>query len=368
MAIAASVEHPGAVIGEAEAKGWKGQGALDSVAGKVSWTGPEQKKFAQAFSAGKKSLPVLVGKEMGLLFEIMVFEFLVTKYGLKPVGGKDLAFAQAEKTRLVGEITSKVGAAMSKLVVDFIGVHAGGGPDSMAELIYAKGKSLIRECVMNAIEFTGGADWGTVKLKSDTADLRVGCEQYLPGMRADVGFSLKAVTETEIEVRAFGGTKTARLLGAGSRAIANLKAVMSNPLYDEAEKRKELMDVLSAAATANFANKPRKFAALLEMLVTGGADTIPAYKNLVRDNAAVGWSGAIGKDFVTGEGPGRKVGAKVGSSPVIDVKTTPTYVRIVYNVTGGNHYGTSVKFEPSGDGSRVSVVVSNLVSKGGRGY
>jgi hypothetical protein len=159
-----------------------------------------------------------------------------------------------------------------------------------------------------------------------------------------------------------------QILGAGPREIRKVRATYSNPLFDDSEKRAAVLEGMKKAAEANYKNRPKKFAALLELLVTGGADTIPAYRMLLKADSEPGWSGAIGKDFVTGEGPGRKLGAKMSGSPVIDVKSNATYVQLTYMVGGGNHYGTAVKFEPSADGAAVSVTVSNLLSKGGRGY
>lgn len=369
MALAASVEHPGAIVLEVTEKGWKGKAAADAVGDMgLSWPQKDVTAFSKAMSGGKRSIPQLVGKEMGLLFEVEVFIFLVQTFKLKVVGSKDLAWAVSEQARLGGVISGKIGVNLGRLVVEFVKQHAIGGK-GMAHLLYSKAMALVRECLVDSIEFMGGegAAYST-HLKSDTADLRIGCSSYLTGQRGDVGFSLKAVTETQVQVRSFSGGKALQILGAGSREIRKVRATYTNPLFEDSEKREAVLDAMGTAAEANYRNKPKKFTALLELLVTGGADTIPAYRSLLKTDSEPGWSGAIGKDFVTGEGPGRKLGARLGGSPVIDVKSNPTYVQLTYMVGGGNHYGTAVKFEPSGDGSTVSVTVSNLLSKGGRGY
>jgi hypothetical protein len=330
----------------------------------LGWNAKDTATFAKGMNAGRRSIPQLVGKEMGLLFEVEVFAFLVQTFKLKVVGQKDLAWALQEQARLGGMITGKVGANLGRLVVEFIKQHAT-GKTGMGNLIHSKAMALVRQCVVDSIEFTGG-DGGeySARLKSDTADLRIGCEKYLPGMRSDVGFSLKAVTETQVDVRSLGPLKALSVMGASRRVLKTMKDMGSNEAAEAAEKRAYLLDQMKLAAEANYTNKPKKFAALLELLVTGGADTIPAYRSLLQADSSPGWSSAIGKDFVTGEGPGRKLGAKMGSSPVIEVKANSTYVKIVYMVGGGNHYGTSVQFEPDGEGAKVSATVSNLVNRG----
>lgn len=367
MSLAASVAHFGPLLGEVTQKGWKGKAAVQAAAGMgLGWNAKDVATFEKGMNAGNRSIPQMVGKEMGLLFEVEVFIFLVMTFKLKVVGEKDLSWAIGEQSRLIGVINGKVGINLGRLVVEFIKQHAT-GKTGMGNLIHSKAMALVRQCVVDSIEFTGGGDGeagAVARFKSDTADLRIGCEKYLPGMRSDVGFSLKAVTETQVDVRSLGPLKTLSVLGAGRRILKEMKEMGNNPLYDGLEKRSYLLKSIEEAATANYVNKPQKFASLLELLVTGGADTIPAYRSLLQADSSPGWSAAINKDFVTGEGPGRKLGAKLGSSPVIEVKSNSTYVKIVYMVGGGNHYGTSVQFEPDGSGSKVSVVVSNLVNRG----
>lgn len=342
---------------EATEKGWKGKAALaaaDSMG--LGWDNKDKNRFYKAMNGGQHSLPALVGSEMGLLFEVEVFIFLVETFKLKPVG-KTLSWAKSEVFRIGGLITKKVGQGLGRLVIEFIHSHAS-GRSGMGNLIYDKAMSLVRECVVDCIEFTGG---NNISLKNieDTADLRIGCAKYLPGIRKDVGFSLKAVTETQVNVRNLGSGKALSLLGASKRVYED---IANNPLYDDVERKSLLLTTMEKYGERNFANKPRRFAKLLETLVTGGADTIPAYRSLLSADSSPGWSPAINKDFVTGEGPTGKLGAK--SSSVIEVMLNSTYMKLVYMVDGGNHYGTSVQFEPTADGKQVSVVVSNLINRG----
>lgn len=128
MALAASVEHPGAIVNEVTEKGWKGKAAADAVSGMgLSWPQKDLLSFSKAMSGGKRSIPQLVGKEMGLLFEVEVFIFLVTTFKLKVVGTKDVAWATQEQARLNGVISGKIGANLGRLVGEFIKQHAIGG-------------------------------------------------------------------------------------------------------------------------------------------------------------------------------------------------------------------------------------------------
>lgn len=363
MSLAASTVNLGALVSEASReKGWKGDAAVNAVKNMGgNWSTKDQNTFRKAMGNGKQSLPMLVGREMGLLFEIEIFIFLVTTFKLKPIGQKDLAWSIAERSRLINLINSKVGPNLGRLVQDFIQQHAGG--NGMGQLIHGKAMALVRECIVNSIEFTGGTDGTNARLREDTADLRIGCEQYLnDAMRTDVGFSLKAVTNTTIEVRTFSNTKALAILGSGRRAIKQAREMLTNPLYEPQERRNSLMTSLFDTAKANYENNPRKFASLLELLVTGGADTIPAYRNLINPDSSPGWSGAIAKDFNTKESPGKKLGAR--NSAEIKVIKTNSYVKLTYISPTGNHAGTSVIIEPDGNGASVKVKVSNLLSKG----
>lgn len=368
----ASMEHFRA-FGEVTEKGWKGKAALVAASGLgLNWNKKDTASFEKGMNGGTRSIPQMVGKEMGLLFEVEVFAFLVTTFKLRVIGDKDLNWALGEQARLGELISGKIGKNLGRLVIEFIRGHAT-GKTGMGNLIHSKAMSLVRQCVVDSIEFTGGENGSVAaRIKSDTADLRIGCAQYLPGMRKDVGFSLKAMTETRVEVRHLSGSKALSILGAGRNVIRNYKEMtptFSDEVSDEPEevplsedRRSYLMDAMQKAAELNYTNKPRKFASLLELLVTGGADTIPAYRSLLQADSSPGWSNAIGKDFITKDDQGSKLGAKLGS--VIEVKSTKTYIKLTYMVDGGNHYGTSVQFEPKADGSHVSVVVSNLINRG----
>lgn len=346
---------------EVTERGWKGPTSTRALGSELGhWSSKERGGFERAMDGGRKSLPSVVGKEMGLLFEVEVFLYLVETYKLNVVGGRDLTFVSGQKQKVVDAILRKLrNNGLAKLVVDFIGIHARGGSMGMGEMIYRKTLNLIKDCKVDSIEFLGGdAGQYSSRLGSDTADLRIGCSQAM-GTRNNVGYSLKAVTETQVEVRSFSLSRAAKLLGAGKQTIRALKEIMSNPLYDEREKKDLVLGHLHRVGSKTYAGQPRKFARLLTLLVTGGADTLPAYRMLVRNSGGPGWSGAIGKDFVAGDEA--RLGAKSGSE--IEVKQTATYVSLTYMVPGGNHYGTSVKFEPQMDGS-ISVYVSNLASGG----
>ena len=355
----AAMEH----FVEVTEKGWKGKAAV-SAADELGlgWNVKDSGAFARGMNAGQKSIPAMVGKEMGLLFEVEVFIYLVNTFKLKPIGQKDLAWASNESIRLGSVISAKIGVRLGKLVIEFIKAHSGGGK-GMAPLIHSKAMALVRQCIVNSIEFTGGADGeagASARLKEDTADLRIGCEDYLTGMRSSLGFSLKAGTETEVEVRKLGPGRALSILGASDAIIRQIKGI-----EDPAMKRQSLITAMNTAATKNYRNNPKKLASLLDLLVTGGSDTIPAYRSLLKPGMGPGFGSAIGRDFNTGEGPGRKISAKMGNSPIIDIISNATYVKINYKIQGGNHYGTSVIFEPESDGSKVFVRVTNLGSRNG---
>ena len=361
MASQANLEHS---VNEVKGPGWKGKATIANLSDKINWNQSQKNSFEKGMNAGQNSLPNTVGKEMGLLFEVNVFLHLLHNYKLKAIG-KDVNYVIAEKSKIIDEINQKA-ARLSTLVVEFIDVHA----TEMAEMIYKKATSLITQCKIDCIEFTGGGgasySQNYQKMKGDTADLRIGCSRYMEGDRKDIGFSLKASTETQQEVRAFSPTKTIAILGGSHRQQKHIHDIFNTPIMDVNEKREELMKYMGHLATKNFANRPKKFASLMATLVTGGADTLPAYKNLTRGNGEPGWSGAVQKDLNTNENPGMKLSNKMGAT--VEVNANSTYIALKYMVPGGNHYGTIIKFQPDTWGKSVSVGITGLNSKGGRGY
>ena len=270
-----------------------------------------------------------------------------------------MGYVTTERAKLINEIETKT--KLANMVVQFIGVHAG----EMAELIYKKTLSLVKECKVNAVEFTGGT-YSSVNrdvLKSDTADLRVGCSKYLEGNRANIGYSLKATTEPEMEIRTFGPLKTISILGAGPKAKKHISDIFAVPetIMNFTVKREELIKILTYLAEKNYTNKPQKFARLLELLVTGGGDTLPAYKNIARNSGEPGWSGAMQKNFTTNEEPPRMLNARTGGT--VEVSANKTYIVIKYMAPGGNHYGTTIKFRVDPYGKSVAISVTGLAAQ-----
>ena len=335
--IAACVGHSGVIMSEV---GWKGDAALGVVDKMgIKWGEKDRERFRRGMGGGRRSLPSVIGREMGLLFEVMVFRYLLGE-GLRSMGERDGLWSSGEEDRLMGEIRGKVGDKLGGLVYEFMGGHV----REIGGEIFSRAKLVGGGC-LDSVEFTGG-DGGMdrSRLRSDTADLRVGCGEKI------IGFSLKAVTETQVDVRTFSIRRAIKVLGGSGREFEK------NPLMDEKEMRVELIGVMEGLARKNFEKFPKRFGRLLTLLVTGGGNTLPAYKGLL-GGGGVGWGEKIGNDF----GIGRVLRSEGG---IVRVVETVTYMKMIYMVSGGNRYGTSVIFEPSSDGSRVSVVVSNLISRG----
>src|SRR5262252_2623669 len=379
MRLAASTFSPGA-LAEAKSGGWgkeggKGQVALGKLGSTLAWNPQQRTMFQKAMDAPKgRSLPATVGREMGLLFELEAFIYLVQSRGLKPITGKDLAFAQTEQQKLQAGLVAKLGQDLTDLVMEFVQVHAAGPPHSMGEMMYQKTLQLIgKGCNVDAIEFMGGHGGTSYDpLRGDTADIRIGCEQFMPGQRSDVGYSLKAGTEPEMQIRSLTLGKTVRLFGGDNWKLAarRIKALFSNPLLDDKERRSEVMQILLDLARKRF-NTPGKFVRLLELLLTGGADTLPAARQMVRNLGGPGWSRAFQMCFATSEEPGRKLGPKAGATLTVDANQT--YISLAYIVREPKaNCRTTLKFEPeyqlTGFRSGVDVSVNNLTALGGRGY
>ena len=383
MRLAASTFYPQPPLTEGWEKepGGKGGVALKAIVGSIGhWTDPEKAKFQKAMNAPRNfSLPAQVGREMGLLFEIEAFIYLVQTYHLTAVGGFDLQAALAEQTRLEGQLQAKLSKSLVPLVMEFIRIHAAGPPHGMGEMMYRKTLQLIKDCQVNAIEFMGGGAARYNRVKQDTADIRIGCDTYMQDQRSSIGYTMKASTEPEVSIRHFTMKKILQVL-AGQRyftkALAMVKSTLTNPLMDDTEKRADIIRTMTKLAKKRVADNPSRFVMHLELYITGGADTLPAVRNLARNLGGAGWSGAFSKDFDVGEGPGRKLSAKLRYDPKVSVDSNPTYMFIKYQLPNqqlakgakGTNFGTTVKFEPGRDLRSVEVWVNNMSALGGRGY
>ena len=383
LALAASTIYPGQLIeGWEKEPGGKGGVALRAIAGSIGhWTDPQKEKFQRAMNAPKHfSLPAQVGREMGLLFEIEAFLYLVQKHGLTAIGGFDLQAGLAEQQRLEQQLNAKLSKSLTALVMEFIRIHAGGPPHGMGEMMYQKTVALIgRNCQVNAIEFTGGGGARYNRIKQDTADIRIGCDQFMQGQRSSIGWTMKAATEPEMSIRHLSMKKALQVLGGKKywkQAVRMVKSTLDNPLMDPAEMRSDVIRTLVKLAQRRFAGNPTAFVRLLELLTTGGSDTLPAARNLARNLGGAGWSGAFGMDFGTGEGEGRKLSARLQANPTVTVDSNPTYMHITYRLPNkelakgqkGTNFGTRLKFEPSTDLRTVEIWVNNMTALGGRGY
>ncbi len=377
MVLAASTLYSGNNLIEGwEKEGGKGVVATQAIAGSIGHWRPDQRSQFEKAMSGKNSLPARVGKEMGLLFEIEAFIYLLNKYKLQPISDKNLQYALTEQQRLQQLILGKLrNEKLASLVVEFIQIHAGGPPHGMAELMYQKTIQLIgKTCNVNAIEFMGGEGHGGEaydRIRKDTADIRIGCDTFMPGQRSDIGFSMKAGTESEMHIKSLSTMRAVKLLGGKNwKTIAKrLKAQLDNPLFEDQEKKTAVIQTLGGLAQNLVGNRPKMFVKLLEMLLTGGRDTLPAARQLVRNLGGAGWSGALGMDFVTSDKEGRKLGPRLAANPEIIIGANNTYMFINYRLPkGGTNYGTTLKFEPSTDLTIIDVGVNNLTALGGRGY
>jgi len=182
-----------------------------------------------------------------------------------------------------------------------------------------------------------------------------------------------------MSIRHLSMKKALQILGGKrywKQAVRMVKSTLDNPLMDPAEMRSDVIRTLTKVAQRRFADNPTAFVRLLELLTTGGADTLPAARNLARGLGGAGWSGAFGMDFGTGEGEGRKLTARLQANPAVTVDSNPTYMHITYRLPNkelqkgqkGTNYGTRLKFEPAPDLRSVEVTVNNLTALGGRGY
>jgi len=230
-------------------------------------------------------------------------------------------------------------------IINFIEIHATNPPHGLGEMIYQKALGLIK-CV-DTCEFMGGGDGSYDSVRKDPADIRLGCQQK------NIGFSIKTSTESQVEIKSLRLVGITHLLGGEywKKAYSKINTAINNPLMEAEEKKKVILETLYKLAYLRFHNKPKGFVKLLQWLITSGANTLPAAKNLLRNRASVGWSGAFQKDFTTNDD---KLGAKKEAQVKVGVNNT--YLYINYKVEGNkNRDGTTLKFEPTSDLSAIQI-------------
>lgn len=319
------------------------------------------------------------GAELGYLFEVEVFLYLVEKRRL--IDRDDFDFGMAvgtpelfgkKRDRYLGEIGKKLGSRLGQRKQEAIGLlhymvqeHA----KDLGEQIFRRSQQVLK-CNPDQISFTGGeSDWPDVR--HNPADIVLYCSSALEvGDRGKLGWNIKFTTEHKVHIASLGPLPAYKLLGGQSnkefeRELSDALIHTSQDSYFK-EWRLAVLDLLGKAAH-KFENSPQRFVVLLNNLLSGVTerggryDTLPAVRNYARPiMGGADWSGYMQKDFIATSDPKAKLKARPGAD--VSVIVNSTYVKLIYALPNkqGSPSGTAITFEPRTQ--RVIVKVSNLTA------
>lgn len=354
LSLAAHTIHQGDIIDE----GYKQQHPYGKAG--LAFKAIDQSRFAQEmtpkqatdFQKGFSSNINRLSKDMGLLFELQIFIYLIDVKRLKP-GAKykateNAAWAHEQIQNIVLEIQKKsTSKTVSQKVVQFVAHHA----EDMAESIYQTATKLLRGCTVDFVEFAGGQHTTTYHRK--TADLYLGCSKSMQN-GDKVGFSTKFASETLMVVGEMRVKSAYQFLG-GTKANTFEKQLQN--IEDAEEYRQFLLDTIEDLAH-KLTENPRIFSRAINELLfgvevndsgrTGIANTIPAFRNYVRNKGKAEFSPALKSDFNINPSATQKLSLKPNSE--INISRTKAYITINIKSQGGTRTGTTIRIEPSADG------------------
>lgn len=292
------------------------------------------------FKVGLRDNIVRIGKELGLLFEIEIFQYLVKKKKLRPGGENEFTTYSAEdsqtsKSNILATIAKSVGPSLTKQFVQFVQAHAW----TVAEQIFQRTVQILNKCRVDYVEFVGG-DGSDFQGRGDPADLRLGCSSAKKG-RASIGYSTKFTSESKVHVTSQRAESLYGLMSGPNpeEFSAKLDSVLIN-----FKKAKEYLLRVFGELAEQYEGDPAAFTKFLEGLLTGGKDTFPAARLYIRGTGGGNWSQAMQRDFITSDNQRGKLQPRPGAS--VTVNPTNTYIKIIYKVPGGTPYGTFVVLEP----------------------
>jgi hypothetical protein len=342
MRLAAHTETPGEPVSEAFEKYRYGKGTvayrnISNTAFGKSLTPGDATALQRALKAHIKN----VSKEMGLIFELQTFAYLIQERKLVPGSNENLAWAQEEILKHHQAIQAKVGGtSTAPRIFAFVTHHA----ETMAAEIYNKAKSLLKT-TPHTVTFNGGTSFTTGSIRQ-TADLIID----------GIGFSMKFTSESSVAIMETTHESMYEMLGGEdpegfSTALSHSR--------DKEEMIENVVAELYPLVQRITADK-KELGHFVSQLIAGTNPTgtvhrtYTAYRNYVRNSTAVGFSPALMADF---DVYGHKL--EVPDDASVTVRRTANTV--IIHVKKGSKYGTKVQIEAKPEG--VVVKMTNLAAQ-----
>lgn len=308
-----------------------------------------------------------VAKEMGLIFELELYVYMLTKKKLISSDPTvNLSWAKNEINRHYGTIKGKTGDNFVQMLMSFISHHA----SDLAEHIYQKAVNLL-SAPPDTVIFTGGNPLGIDKKGHRiTSDLILKCKNR---GRNELGFTTKFTSESEVRIGDFWVPQIYAMLGG--KQVSQLKDELEQIKTSDADQFKQEYRhiVLEKLETLlkDIASKPAKLNFLINKLLFGTetshngitskdtiSDVLPAFRNYVYNKGNVNFSDALKKDFNVSEEQGNKLFVKKESE--ISVRKTEVAVLVKIQNIAEKSRGTYLKFQVEPLKQEVMVKMNNL--------
>lgn len=321
----------------------KGTEAYKKIQGKLTSQQWDQKQV-EAFKKSLHKNIKNISSHLGLLFETEVFSYLVDQHGLEEIGEKSSFNVYSERDQYIQKIKNIVGERVGNQLIQMTQIHA----EDLASQILIKTNKLLN-CKVTQIEFKGGM---SINVR-DTSDVILKCGSSRKP-RNQLGYSLKFTSETKVGVASMPPAVMYDLLGGKHPdSFAN----NLNNTEDPKEATELMLNTLTEIAERTLT--PTRFTNIMNNILSGEGDVLPAIRNYVSGSGTVSFSKSIQKDFITSEEGGQKIKPRPGAT--VEVKRTTTYVSLIYKVPGGTTYGTQIFLEPR-DVNRINIKMTNIGS------
>lgn len=304
----------------------KGTLAFKAVQGQVfPDLNPQQ---AIAFQKRMQQSPKIIGKEMGLIFELEVYLYLVEVYNIQPRGERGPGWVKTQNIIQYETMKKKTSKTFSDQIMMLIKYHAKELAVSMLKLT----QQMLKDCEINFIIFSGGEFFKQHTIHRQTADIIMGCSEK------SVGHSLKFTSETMPEI-AHLWYKQSYVIFGGKKIVTFAKELEE---YEEGSKEQSefVLDKLEELIR-KLVKEPVKFNYTINKLLSGVeeetgdvSNTIPAFKNYIRGKGGAGFAPSIRKNFRISYQDGNKILVKPNSE--IGVRRTKSYINIYITASDSN--------------------------------
>ena len=282
---------------------------------------------ADVFQKRMQRGPKEVGKEMGLMFELEVYLYLLEVANLQPRGERGPGWVRTQNIVQYETIKKKTSKTLADQLVMLVRYHA----KELATSMLKRTQQMLKDCKVSYIVFSGGEFFKTHGTHRQTADMVLGCSEK------SVGHSLKFTSETMPTIANLWNKQS--FIMFGGKKIATFSDELGKYEEGSKEESKFVLDNLEELIK-DLVNKPVKLNYVINKLLLGAeetgeiSNTVPAFRNYIKGRGEAGFAPAIRKNFRVSYQDGNKILIKPNSE--IGVRRTKSYINIYITAPDSN--------------------------------